>query len=251
MEQIRAVLANQFFTCAGISGAGCPEGLARLLIIDRKDPDRSGVCSGFLVSADTLVTNQHCVPSGAVCDQTYVAVYAGGGYQEARCLSLTQTLNDFDDPNDPRKVLDVAIMKITPVFTGRNFVPAVADALPGDPVTAWVIDHTGLDRSSPNLLESRVTEFRCRVAPSGGWSAMIVDECPIIKGNSGSPLVDDRGEVVGIVWGGSAHTVRSDLSLFARRRLEAIGAATPISRFRQYLRGPLRSDSFRVEDFED
>lgn len=233
-NEIEEVMANQQIDCASTDGSPCPAGVARLLIVNEIDPNRSGACTGFMISPTRLVTNHHCVSTQPQCLNTYIAIYNGNDYVQAKCSRILKTAQDVDDPNDPSRKLDYTIMSIDRSFDGEYFKLSDSPASNGDQVHAWVIDHTGLDMIPGNLFDSRVTEFRCRVSPSERESLLMVD-CPIISGNSGSPILNSNNEVVGVIWGGTATTVDSSYDLDLRRELNAVGLATEVSYFRNFV----------------
>lgn len=226
-QQIQSVMDRQVFDCSGINGAACPEGMARLLYLNKADADSSSVCSGFMVNQNTLVTNQHCIGSQSICDNTYVAIYNGYSYQQTKCLSVKQIIGDNLDPDDPRKVLDVAIVKVADNFYGKTFKVSSSRPHANDKLSAWVVDHTGLDSSiEANLFESRITQFHCYVSSQTERRSMMLSNCPVIHGNSGSPLLNQSGEVVGIIWGGTALSKDSSWDLSERRRSTLYDAAS-------------------------
>lgn len=234
-EQIQAVMENQNIECDAIKGGSCPEGVTRLLIIDKNNADNSGVCSGFMVNENTMITNQHCIKDQFTCNNTYVAIYNGYGYQKTKCDKVVKIISDYADPNDPRKALDVAVVKLKDRFFGETFKIAQTRPEPLDTVTAWVVDHTGLDRETPNLVESRITEFNCYIGREPGRSSMILKNCPVIAGNSGSPVVNSVGEIIGVIWGGTSKHLNSKETLNTRRVMIFSAAVTEAIYFKDYV----------------
>lgn len=233
-EQIQNVMDNQIFDCDSLNGGACPSGITRLLIINKEDADDSSVCSGFMVGPETMVTNQHCVSSKIDCDNTYVAIYNGSSYEQNKCESIIKIMNDYSDPNDPRKKLDVAVVKLAARYYGKTFQAASDKPSVYESVTAWVVDHTGLDKKEANLYESRITELRCSVSSDQSSQSLLLDYCPVIDGNSGSPLLDARGDVAAVIWGGSAGEIDSSMDLDERRALPKKAAATEIKYFSEF-----------------
>lgn len=236
IEQVRIeeIMNKQDFECASL-GDKCPGGMARLLIINSSDEERSGVCTGFMVSETQLVTNHHCVSTAEDCSNTYIAIYDGSEYAKARCLRIIKSDQDVEDPNDPTRKIDFTVMEINRAYEGEFFKLSASNASANDEIHTWVIDHTGLDKIPANLFESRVTEFECQVADQNERASLMMRKCPIISGNSGSPSLNTQGEVVGVIWGGNATIVDSSLSLSLRRQLDAVGLATEVNHFRNYV----------------
>ncbi len=146
-----------------------------------------GLGSGFIVSADGLViTNQHVV---AGADSIVVTLRDGRDFQ-AKLLG-----------EDART--DIAVVKIE----GGTFpvapVGRSADLVTGD----WVVAIGNpygyvLGNSEPSVTAGVVSAVRRSVLPSGDQPGLYVDmiqtDAAINQGNSGGPLVDATGQVVGV-----------------------------------------------------
>lgn len=209
-EDIEIILSNQMIECDALSSSGCPSGIARILIIDPNNSQESSVCSGFMVGPQNLVTNNHCVNTQDVCENTYLVLYDGTSYQTAKCEKIIETFDDGKDQSDPDREVDYTVLKIDKVFEGEYFSLASSAAIPQDKVTAWVVDHTGVDSKEANLFEFRITQLNCEVEDQSWHKSLVAKNCPVITGNSGSPLLDNNGGVVGVIWGG---TSRMDASI--------------------------------------
>ncbi len=238
-QEIQTILDNQIFECAGIDGGSCPEGVSRVLVINPSDSNQSGVCTGFMVNSKTLVTNHHCVETQSICDSTYIAVYQGSTYHQTRCRRVIKSEEDFADAGDPRRKVDYAVLEVENEYFGGTFNLAEETAIEAEEVTAWVMDHTGLDNpEARNLFESRVTEFRCKANRGATFSeSLILENCPIIEGNSGSPALNSQGQVVGIIWGGNRDTVNTTQTPLEDRRSAAgdIGAVSEMTFFKPWI----------------
>ncbi|HYN80714.1 MAG TPA: trypsin-like peptidase domain-containing protein [Gemmatimonadaceae bacterium] len=153
-----------------------------------------GSGSGFIVSKDGyILTNNHVVTTSdrtTVADQVTVQLLDHRTYK-AKVVG-----------NDP--TTDVAVIKITgngdfptlPLGNDDNtrvgeWVLAIGNPLGFDfTVTAGIISAKG--RSLPGLLN------RSRTGPNYSISDLIQTDAAINPGNSGGPLVNSRGEVIGI-----------------------------------------------------
>lgn len=236
-DQIQEVMNNQDFECASVNG-NCPGGMSRLLTINRNEPDRSAACTGFMVSANRLVTNHHCVSTADQCANTYIAIYNGSNYEQSKCKTIIKTEQDVADPNDRKRQIDFTVMEITVPYSGEFFNLSNKLASGGDQIHSWVIDHTGLDQFPSNLTESRITEFECLVMDQTSRASLVMLTCPTISGNSGAPALNANGEVIGVIWGGTAISIDSNYPLVLRRELDEIALATEVNFFRPYVHAP-------------
>ena len=231
--EIEIIMDNQELTCGSIDDGPCPAGVVRLLTLNDKQKEKSTVCSGFMVAKNILVTNHHCVSTVAECNDTYVAIYDGENYVRSKCKSIIKTAEDYEDVKDPSRAIDYSILEIADDFEGTTFTLAEKRALPGDSVTAWVVDHIGLDRPKlkSNPLEARITEFHCKVSDQAVSASIELENCPIIFGNSGSPVVNSDGQIVGVIWGASKPDINSLTDLSIRREVRAEGFVTEMIHF--------------------
>lgn len=234
-SQIQLVMSKQKMECDSLYGQDCPEAVARLLIINKKSPKKSKLCSGFMVGEDTMVTNEHCISSKADCSNTHVAIYDGNSYLQSKCASVVKIIKDKYKASNPKKNLDVTIVKLTDRYYGKTFKIAERRPMPNEDLYAWVVDHTGNDSKNGNLVESRITQFKCTVASSSPWKALTLLNCPVVHGNSGSPIVNSSGEIVGIIWGGTADKMDSTYPLEKRRQTSFLAAATEALYFSKYI----------------
>ena len=60
----------------------------------------------------------------------------------------------------------------------------------------------------------------------------------MIYGNSGSPLVNSVGEIVGVIWGASKPETNANTPLSERRELKSEGLATEMIHFAEFTLGP-------------
>lgn len=234
-ESINYIVENQSFSCDAIDRSSCPSGIARLFIFNRYRPEKSSVCSGFMVSKNVLVTNNHCVRNSKDCKNTYIAIYNGYSHETVRCKSIIATGRDYKNPNDPRKKLDFTVMKISQEYLGDFFGFKSKAPRAGNELSAWVVDHTGLDKINGNPFESRITQFKCKVSPKGKYNSVILRNCPIISGNSGSPLIDEDNKVVGIIWGSANSSLSASTPLILRRSRDTMALATDIKYFYKHI----------------
>lgn len=236
-EEIELVMKNQLMKCASIDGSDCPVGVTRLLTLNPEAFEKSSVCSAFMVGPKTAVTNHHCIADQAECENTHLAIYKGNGrYQQTICTKIIKTEQDFANANDPRRKIDYTVFEIEATYTGAPFVLSDNRAVVGNTVNAWVIDHTGLENPiQANLLESRITQFACKVESTSDSTSMMLDKCPVIHGNSGSVALNTSGKVIGVIWGATDADVSSQEDLVTRRAGPGKAAVTEMIHFAPWI----------------
>lgn len=224
---LEATLKKQEFECSSLDGASCPSGIARLFIYNSDDPEDSALCSGFLNGTDKIVTNNHCLSTLKECKNTYISIYNGSSYENVRCESIIETKVDPGVLN--QKGVDFTVMKIDRPVNIKTF--AVSEFTPyiGENLTAWVIDHV-------TLTKARITELNCSYRSKS--NSMLLGHCPVIHGNSGSPLVNSYNEIVGVIWGSTVdEEVDAKTDLVDRRNLNEYALVTELKHFKNYLSG--------------
>jgi S1-C subfamily serine protease len=142
--------------------------------------------SGFAVSEDLLVTNRHVV---AGAETMQVSTYDGQDL-------LVETAGSAI-------VADLAIVRTRSVLPAAVTL-AEADPEPGDPVE--VVGYPGGGR----LTSSTGTVLGYEADPlNANAGQIIVTDARAEPGSSGSPMYDESGQVVGVVYAATEDTTRS------------------------------------------
>jgi S1-C subfamily serine protease len=135
--------------------------------------------TGFFISPDGLVLTAHHVVEGA---RSIEIVLPGGKRYGAKLL--------FAQPS-----IDLAVLETE--HRGDEFlsIPAALDSKLGDPVFTIGFPVTEILGSEPKFTEGTLSSL------SGirGDASMLQVSVPIQPGNSGGPLVNQRGEAIGVV----------------------------------------------------
>jgi hypothetical protein len=225
-EDADKAMALQEFKCAGIHGKKCPQGIAKLIIANAVDPSDSGLCSGFLVGPRTLVTNHHCISTPKECKGTRVAIYNGIGYENARCKRIISA--KIDSRSENRRTIDFSVIELThEIKSSKFFYLSTTKLRIGDKINSWVIDHF-----SPT--KSRITQLPCFLKDMN--RGLELSNCASISGNSGSPVVNMKGGIVGTLWAGDTEDyVTEETPLEERRNTNAISYVTDLEAFRSHI----------------
>lgn len=143
----------------------------------RQEPERRGTGSGFIISADGLILTNHHVVEGA--DEIKVRLTDNREFTGKVLGSDAKT--------------DIAVVKIDakdlPYLTMGN-----SDELKVGEWVAAIGSPFGLD----NTVTSGIVSAKSRKLPSDQYVPFIQTDVAVNPGNSGGPLFNMKGEVVGI-----------------------------------------------------
>lgn len=172
------------------------------------------VCTGFLIDKDVLVTNFHCLPEGlkkvgSSCEgQIHFLFPATQDHQaeEADCdkiLSLSSS-----DGDEPLR-MDYAVLKLKSRVERPPLYVNDSGIRDGEDLTIYKIDPVPgrggvLKRVTCPAIQNTIINPYFDGDLAGVVSLV---PCSIIKGNSGSPMVDSSGSVKGVI------SASSELSL--------------------------------------
>jgi S1-C subfamily serine protease len=133
--------------------------------------------SGFAISDHVFVTNRHVIGGAALLQ---VSTYDGHDIEVATAGAVV--------------IADLAL-----VWT-KQPLPATISLAPENPVVGSNVTSVGFPLGGPlTTTHGKVLKY----APDPvGWSSlpMLVNDAPIEHGSSGSPLINDLGQLVGVVY---------------------------------------------------
>ena len=140
-------------------------------------PDRRGVGSGFIISSDGLIVTNNHVIDGAT---TVTVRFADGSEHEAVVIGT--------DPLTDIALLDIEGSALPTVSFGSSEAMRVGDEViaMGNPF--------GLGGTVTTGIVSAID----RDINSGPFDSFIQTDAAINRGNSGGPLFNDQGEVIGV-----------------------------------------------------
>ncbi|MCS6881211.1 MAG: trypsin-like peptidase domain-containing protein [Oscillochloridaceae bacterium] len=167
-----------------------------------------GSGSGVVITAQGhIVTNNHVVENAA----SLRVLFADGTLQEARLIG-TDPLND------------IAVIRVQGPVPGVASIGDSTKLQPGETVLA-IGSPLGNFR---NTVTAGVVSALNRSVPGAGLEGLIQTDAAINSGNSGGPLINLAGEVVGI----NTLVVRGDGSVFGAAPVEGLSFAVPSAIFR-------------------
>ncbi len=166
-----------------------------------------GSGSGVIISDQGyIITNNHVVENG----RRYYILFADGSRREAQLVG-SDSLND------------IAVLKVDSEVPGVAVIGDSAALQPGETVLA-IGSPLGNFR---NTVTAGVVSALNRSVPGSGMEGLIQTDAAINSGNSGGPLINLKGEVVGI----NTMVVRNEFGFGASAPVEGLGFAVPSSIF--------------------
>lgn len=173
--------------------------------------------TGYIVSTDGLVvTNKHVISTKCVSNNQNIKISGLGHDKQVFDLDLMSV-----DPVDDIAILKIQDVKdkLSPVtFADSNSIPLGADAIAignvlgqlQNTVTKGIV--SGLNRSVP-VTQDNISANLCSTQTSGYVDGLIQTDAAINKGNSGGPLFDSSGQVVGMNTLGSTEAQNIGLAI--------------------------------------
>ncbi len=152
-----------------------------------------GVCTAFLISETEILTNYHCIPGPGTPVRRATLRMGYYTYNAADTESYTVTVT----PKILSRKLDVALLEVS----GRpgetwGFLE-FAEEMPKERDRLSIIHH-------PAGQVKHITQSGCRAGPAHQRDAdVLLHRCDTTKGSSGSPLLNRKGQIVGLHYAGT------------------------------------------------
>jgi len=203
-DVLQALNGGELVTCQGGERGSCPESVGALYDYEPQINPMPARCSGVLVAPDMFLTNAHCLgdlinhPEESCRGRFFVHMpeTQNRGYEIHHCKRVYAT-------SEKEAELDYALIELT-TDSPRELLAMRNDGIRDkESLTAWVANPI------PDSLRSIVTPRKLRnVQGSFLLNNRGQDYSPrvlltgeeIIIGNSGSPIVDKKNQLVGIIF---------------------------------------------------
>lgn len=225
-----------------------PEGVGALFNISSGDKYSNKIyaCTWFLIGKDYAMTNSHCIPDvlknnkDIDCSKYLQGrISKGNGEYETRACSKVVSSSEINNKTVLGKD-DYAVIKLS---SSINNITPLKFSRAGLSDSEYVEIHTMNHSMTTDFLYSEYKQHKCIVQSSDilgsikhkGSSPLTVfqekgtsDFCRTINGNSGSPVLNNRGEVIAVLHGGiSEGKSLSNIGLLSKNNItDSIGVIT-------------------------
>ncbi len=195
-------------TCA--SAEDCPGNVGLLLLADQAGgflpgTPSLGACTAALVGEDLALTNSHCIPEAvkqnpALCGERLRLILPRTRAHKEERLACRELLGSSARPTPMSP--DLALFRLEKKVTRPALITrreGIADhaALKITSVTPQLASLTGVIQSQ--RCESAAHSYRMPVYQNEKSSVFVLGDCESVPGNSGSPVLNQKGELVGLL----------------------------------------------------
>lgn len=233
-------LKSTDFNCA--DEKNCPDNIG--LIYNNSDGSTTypkiGRCTGFLIKENIVATNSHCIPdhvkenSMKVYCHDYIAIrFIGDSKKKVfKCEEMLDFSDDISGITPDYAFFKIKPTKIQPLDISQSGIK--------DNQSSYIAKVTPSEYSLGGTLEVE----DCRVAigsllnlngtNSFSNTGLVVD-CGVIPGNSGSPIINQNGEAIGIAQSFFKRNVIANLEeSFKRLKLDLPDEIIPHAHFTNF-----------------
>lgn len=157
-------------------------------------------CTGFLISKNLLITNEHCVAKvwydkkqNKIIPQIIKKITLELGYIDPTNKSASSHFYVKLPALETNKELDYAILEVENNPAEEFGYLSISTVEPKEKSPLWIIGH-------PRGKAQQISRVHCKsIRPVARSSKRIQHSCPAVSGSSGSPVFDaSTGEVIAI-----------------------------------------------------
>lgn len=180
----------------------CPDNVAMLVL---SDENKTWSCTGFLIDKQTLATAGHCLPAdlsarGRSCEGRIYAVFPE---QTANTKTPFECDQVLEIERGAEGDYDYAFLKLKQTYPAPFFPKINRDnRLDGQKASIYKVD-PDLTQATKGVLSKTTCELKDSSLLSLTFSSPRSSQiqyggCQTVSGNSGAPVINNRGEIVAI-----------------------------------------------------
>lgn len=233
LDSAYRVITNRPYITSTLSEIPEPSALLMFSVYDGKTFN-AHQCSSSLIAPDVILTNSHCIPDfikyrnpkkktglkkNYSCKKWIVAHFpdnsdtrpVGGGLTEFNSSYVDCEKVIFASNNEAKPVIkgfdfnqDYAIIKLAKPVTNRKFLTPEFDGIDANQMLYTYSYDPQQGGGEFKRKECKAIEKSVLLSKSEYpiTQNILMADCVVIKGNSGSPVVDANGVLRGALWGG-------------------------------------------------
>lgn len=201
----------------------CPENIARLSV---KNESQNYSCTAFLVSPHLVMTNSHCIGEDPItfC-QSALLEFPPNKYHPYETRTCREVkFSDYSIVPIDRRENDYAFFEINQPLLRSVFPMNQSSGIQDEKkYTTWVVDSLSDHKAEIKKYECLAVQntFILPDFSQDFFPRVSLIHCPTKPGNSGSPLLNDQNELVGVIYGGTVKSL-SDQSKIMKGRLVSV-----------------------------
>lgn len=204
-SEVEKFMEKQTVACE--ANSYCPNYLAKIVVVDENKNYQ--YCTGFLTDSNTLATSSSCLPSisrreGQNCSQDIFIFFPKTFNREAERVGCKKIIKfsplEEKDPNLWRN--DVSFMALDRPLPHRRKADISREGIPNNRIfNAWMVDQQG----DFNALIKKTTcqaihnNYINPLASDVSSPNMIFADCGLSVGSTGAPVVDNEGNIRGMI----------------------------------------------------
>lgn len=198
-EPLSKTIHQYSLDCADIND--CPDYVARLVITDQT---RTWSCTGFLIDPQTIATAGHCLPANQSSGQSCAGqIYALFPQQSSLTKAPLECEKILEVQRGGEGDYDFAFLKLKESYPAPYVAKINRDnRLNGQKTSLYKVDpnleNDKLAYLSKTTCELNDSSLLSLTFSSPRASQIQYSGCKTVQGNSGAPVINSRGEIVGI-----------------------------------------------------
>jgi hypothetical protein len=202
LEEARAMVAQAAPTCRYQSECSPSVGL-----LAYSADTKVGMCSASLIAPNRILTNSHCVSLKP--DTMQIVFPAVPGFHQKR-IKVRRIIYASPIELDESKVIgkrsDYALLELDEPSDRPVLNPSVQGIRDDEDLISYVMTPT-----SDRRVEARMDQIRCKSVMNSALQpgyvhpfaeTLTLSHCKVVSGNSGSPLLNREGKLVGVIHAG-------------------------------------------------